>query len=1264
MVDKLEIKRGCHRYGSDSAFAAGIASQFRNRRCPFVWIPSESVWISANSGFPLLPGIGRLTIVRLRKSGPQSKFEPTMRNKGLPPLENRFEFFGDGMPAAERSPFASSIFEVEERATGTPFNLKLWRKVSSAINDDLRQLFLHEMRQIQRLSSYEGAREVIVDVVEIVEDETSFGIVLRQAGQPLTSKIARATRDRWLKDLANRQPRILFWRNMARIAKAIGIVHSHGLVHGRVDSSAIMTEGRQEPDFLLGGFEWSLWFSADDGKKSHAKLSAQHAAARTEKPYSFEDDWRSFGALIAECLGIEVSVSGEIVLRDGADHAFIDTSEKALLRRLFMPTRLDVNDASEIGRAIRDIIESTPHSRTVGDGSFIVAILPKGVGDAIYTATAGQIATDEFRKQLEWIRADLAGGASLLAPPDFKPTSGRLNLVTESMVYSLVPLDADEGPTWQIAFCIGAQARGGFVGFGTPEEHEIRQPILAEGRRDALRLRDRLGPEALDWSSFAQPVEPTELGRVETVQAALNLVQVVEAVVKALEIYPIELLESTVERSGRRLAMIRALPGSERDKIGKKIGVLETASALFRMFGEDHRDAGGQWRISRSTDLGSPRTDDVVATFVDVVTYHGADAYQFETDDELPEDVQLFLRADSETGTERVFDRHLAAIRTLNTRVDLAEMLDDPWRARRSTNDAVDEKDFEGLDGPKQTALRAIWSTLPSFFVVGPPGVGKTKLATEFIWRQFDVTSARILLSAQGHDALDNLQQKTKEALTERGFDTAIVVRSPSPRRTPTEDDAPAVSAHYLKLLSESTIVREGPVGQRERVHALVRENERLAAAGSRSSRHPAAVTVSEDIRTGLRAMSNLVLDGADVVIAAANSAEIERLVEAREQFDWVIVEEAAKATGPELVGPMMLSSRRLLIGDHRQLPPFGAERAGKILKDHSLVEKTLDIAEQYIGSLMRNGELESLGTIRLDPDKMKEVGALASKLLEPFRTFVEEDEKRTGANTSHRRIAATLTEQRRMDPVIAQIVSDAFYAGDLTTENGRRKEAEAGPMPFDHLAPLPLSPVVVVDFPHVNATRNRERLERAKPRWHNPSEVESVVDVLKLIRAPDRPKKPPTLAILSPYAAQVECLDNRIGAAIRGGELAHLRAFRPVRKEGFVGTVDSFQGSEADLVVMSLVRNNEGSGGSALGFLRDRRRMNVAISRAKWKLVFVGSLQFLKEAVLGVNPDNETHDLTFLTKMTDAIEAAAGKCRGGVPHASIVSPESLKSAR
>jgi superfamily I DNA and/or RNA helicase len=253
------------------------------------------------------------------------------------------------------------------------------------------------------------------------------------------------------------------------------------------------------------------------------------------------------------------------------------------------------------------------------------------------------------------------------------------------------------------------------------------------------------------------------------------------------------------------------------------------------------------------------------------------------------------------------------------------------------------------------------------------------------------------------------------------------------------------------------------------------------------------------------------------------------------------------------------------------------------------------------------------------------------------------------------------------MDPAIAEIVSKAFYDGKLDTVKQRRDEAESKSAPFIHLKHLPASPIVVVDFPHVNATGQRQGLERSRPRWHNPSEIDSVVDVLRSVRAGDGEKKP-TLAVLSPYSAQVERLSERIGAAIRKGELAHLRDFRSVRDDGqgFVGTVDSFQGSEADLVVMSLVRNNEGSGSSALGFLRDRRRMNVAISRAKWKLVFVGSLHFLEEAVRGVNPgdEKEKHELGFITKMIGEIRSACDKRRNGVPLASIIRPDALRTPR
>ena len=354
-----------------------------------------------------------------------------------------------------------------------------------------------------------------------------------------------------------------------------------------------------------------------------------------------------------------------------------------------------------------------------------------------------------------------------------------------------------------------------------------------------------------------------------------------------------------------------------------------------------------------------------------------------------------------------------------------------------------------------------------------------------------------------------------------------------------------------------------------------------------------------------------------------------------------------------------MLSGRRLLIGDHYQLPPFEADRLIKILSDHSLVVEALGLAEQLVGPLMREEELDELDPLRADPTALREIADAALRVLEPFRTVVEEDERRASSNPNHRSIAATLTEQRRMDPAIAEIVSKAFYCGRLETESGRKLAAETEELPITHVDPLLKSPIIVVDFPHVSSTSHGFGTERGQPQWHNPDEVSAVMEVLKRIR-PRSAQKKPSLAILSPYKAQVDKLRDAL-AAYRTKDMAHLDGFSPVRSNSaFVGTVDSFQGSEADIVVLSLVRNSPRTGARALGFLRDKRRMNVALSRAKHQLIIVGSLSFLREAVRGVNPDAEEHDLSFLTVIVDTIENFAGRERGDLPLARIILPSGL----
>lgn len=89
-------------------------------------------------------------------------------------------------------------------------------------------------------------------------------------------------------------------------------------------------------------------------------------------------------------------------------------------------------------------------------------------------------------------------------------------------------------------------------------------------------------------------------------------------------------------------------------------------------------------------------------------------------------------------------------------------------------------------------------------------------------------------------------------------------------------------------------------------------------------------------------------------------------------------------------------------------------------------------------------------------------------------------------------------------------------------------------------------------------------------------------------------------IGIISPYQAQTQFI-RRL--------LKHTPFFKPLRKQISVNTVDGFQGQERDIIVISMVRSNDDG---QIGFLRDLRRMNVAITRARMKLLIIGNSKTL----------------------------------------------------
>lgn len=83
---------------------------------------------------------------------------------------------------------------------------------------------------------------------------------------------------------------------------------------------------------------------------------------------------------------------------------------------------------------------------------------------------------------------------------------------------------------------------------------------------------------------------------------------------------------------------------------------------------------------------------------------------------------------------------------------------------------------------------------------------------------------------------------------------------------------------------------------------------------------------------------------------------------------------------------------------------------------------------------------------------------------------------------------------------------------------------------------------------------------------------------------------------LISPYKAQVYHIRRLLKAN---------RFFKPIRSLITVNSVDGFQGQERDVIFVSLVRANETGN---IGFLNDLRRMNVAITRARMKLIILGN--------------------------------------------------------
>jgi hypothetical protein len=303
-----------------------------------------------------------------------------------------------------------------------------------------------------------------------------------------------------------------------------------------------------------------------------------------------------------------------------------------------------------------------------------------------------------------------------------------------------------------------------------------------------------------------------------------------------------------------------------------------------------------------------------------------------------------------------------------------------------------------------------------------------------------------------------------------------------------------------------------------------------------------------------------------------------------REAVSLVIIDEAAHATLPQTIPPLRLGERALLIGDDMQLPPFSSCDVSDAQPSHN------------------SGDW--LPEAWMDPDAGGPA-KMSSNWME--RSLFEWIYRRRRAVPR-----VTLNRQYRMHPDIGSFVGNVFYEGELS--NGVSSEDRA--LAFGDFG----AAVCIISTSGYNG-----RFEDRKATSYQ-NELEAQLALRVLEHAERFVVGSTTFGIVTPYAAQKEMFQKQL----REGRFSNVT----LNPQKDIGSVDSYQGSERDCIIVSLVRSPRpcnpcnGTGGSdesrcrrcagkgflgpALTFARDLRRLNVAFSRARCQLILIGDMERL----------------------------------------------------
>ncbi|KAH9946114.1 P-loop containing nucleoside triphosphate hydrolase protein [Epithele typhae] len=567
-----------------------------------------------------------------------------------------------------------------------------------------------------------------------------------------------------------------------------------------------------------------------------------------------------------------------------------------------------------------------------------------------------------------------------------------------------------------------------------------------------------------------------------------------------------------------------------------------------------------------------------------------------------------------------------------------------------------DMKFFDpSLNSSQQEAIRFALGSPEVACIHGPPGTGKTHTLIELIRQLTTITPTnprpqRLLVCGASNLSVDNVLERLLALPAPDSGQKLKFTRVGHPARVMSQADVLDATLEVKASRSDQAILTKDVKNELEATLNTLsgkgKGGKGKAPRGiERKKMWEDVKALRKEYRQREGGIVESVLKDSQVVLATCHSSGGRQL--RSQEFDAVIIDEATQAIEAVCWIPIFKAQKLILAGDPMQLPPTIISLNQKV-KDSSKTangtsqtdrsktakgalkasdeppetphvplsdlasdeEKDADQSDDEEGDPALTADLEeSLKAVPKDPRKVT-----TKAVLRPPRTLettlFERLEKMYGPG-----IKRMLTIQYRMHAHIATFPSKVMYHSRLKSHPSvaahllrdlRDTHANSEEDEKEVLG----TPVVFYDTAGCDYF---ERLEGDGEEGSRCNENETSVVKMWVEQLVNAGVLPAQIAVITPYQAQVTLLTSLL-RPLYGPELE-------------IGTVDGMQGREKEAVVISLVRSNEKR---EVGFLKDKRRLNVAMTRARRHLCIIGDSGTVQ------------HGSPFLKKWTAWLEANA----------------------